>query len=607
MAHYEDFDGAYFTIQDLRLQHSEVSDYLQIVIVDNSPGTIHSEMLQGLVNASSSDKHPIKYVPMVSPVGTSPSRNRVFQEADGDAVLVCDCHVIFPHGAIADLIKYYDDNPDCKDILTGPLVLDTLRTVTTHYNDEWRAEMWGTWGAAYSCPCGTLKFSAVLKDERTKYIALRMGQAVVTSCSSCEWEIPVFPWANHEGALIKAGAKVLGINRHDPPFEIPGHGLGVFTCKKNAWLGFNEHARQFGGEELYIHEKFRMHGHKALCLPFLPWVHRFGRANGVRYPLSRWGKVRNYVLEFNELGKSLDDIHTEFVVPGLIKQESWDALIANPIALTEEPCTTCGGKQPDQEIDYSSVDSVYSYVRNIPRDLNEHMETLRKYADMCTRVTEFSNRHESAVALLAARPLKAVIYNTETHATLDAVIKLLGDESNVKYYTSYSGVTDIEDTDFLFLDTKHTYEQLTSELLRFSKRVKRFIAIHDTQIYSESGEDGGPGLLTAIRKFLKDNQQWSIILHNANQYGLTIIGCDKQDKPKLPGIVEMAGNLASSLKSHVADGLTSATMEIMEERLNICNTCESRVNDRCAACGCFVAAKASMRTGLCPLGHWEAQ
>ena len=42
-----------------------------------------------------------------------------------------------------------------------------------------------------------------------------------------------------------------------PPFEISLQGLGAFACCKAAWVGLNPRLRCFGGEEGYVHEKFR--------------------------------------------------------------------------------------------------------------------------------------------------------------------------------------------------------------------------------------------------------------------------------------------------------------------------------------------------------------
>jgi hypothetical protein len=80
----------------------------------------------------------------------------------------------------------------------------------------------------------------------------------------------------------------------------------VFSCRRDAWLGFNPRFRGFGGEEFYIHEKFRQAGRQTLCLPFLRWIHRFGRPGGVPYRLTIEDKFRNYVIGLTELGLPLD-------------------------------------------------------------------------------------------------------------------------------------------------------------------------------------------------------------------------------------------------------------------------------------------------------------
>jgi hypothetical protein len=96
------------------------------------------------------------------------------------------------------------------------------------------------------------------------------------------------------------------------PFEIPLHGCGLMSCRKEAWAGFNPAFRAFGGEEGYIQDKFRKRGDKTFCLPFLRWLHRFGRPRGVSYPLDRAAKLRNYLLGRVELGRSYDDVLEHF-------------------------------------------------------------------------------------------------------------------------------------------------------------------------------------------------------------------------------------------------------------------------------------------------------
>jgi hypothetical protein len=97
-----------------------------------------------------------------------------------------------------------------------------------------------------------------------------------------------------------------------PAFDIPMQGLGLFACRRAAWPGFNRAFRGFGGEEGYIHEKFRQAGGRTLCLPFLRWMHRFERPLGTPYP-NRWAdRIRNYLIGFREVGWPTEPIVEHF-------------------------------------------------------------------------------------------------------------------------------------------------------------------------------------------------------------------------------------------------------------------------------------------------------
>jgi hypothetical protein len=146
---------------------------------------------------------------------------------------------------------------------------DDLGGYSTHLEDEWRGEMWGTWAT----------------DERAK---------------------------------------------GDEPFEIPAMGMGCFSCRREAWVGFNPRLRGFGAEEMISHIRFRRAGRKCLCLPWLKWVHRFNRPNGVSYSLKAWDKCRNYVLSLTELGMPLDPVYDAFVKAGLVSEAEWKMLTETP-------------------------------------------------------------------------------------------------------------------------------------------------------------------------------------------------------------------------------------------------------------------------------------
>ncbi len=134
------------------------------------------------------------------------------------------------------------------DLVHGPMCYDDF-TYVTHMEDTWNDKMWGVWA------------------PNTR-------------------ELP------------------------DSPFEIPMHGLGLFGCRREAWLGFNPEFRGFGGEEGYIHYKYRKAGRKVMCVPWLKWVHRFNIA--VSYPLDMGDRVRNYLLGFKELEMDPQPIYKLF-------------------------------------------------------------------------------------------------------------------------------------------------------------------------------------------------------------------------------------------------------------------------------------------------------
>jgi len=184
-----------------------------------------------------------RYLLATDAVGTAAPRDRVFREAAGEVVLCCDSHVLFAPGAIAALRAYYRERSNCIDLVQGPMLYDDLRSISTHLEPVWREHFWGTWAT----------------DPR-------------------------------------------GEDPEGEPFEIPMQGLGAFSCRKAAWPGFNPRFRGFGGEEGYIHEKFRRAGGRCLCLPALRWLHRFGRPRGVPYALTIDDKLRNYLIGHAELG-----------------------------------------------------------------------------------------------------------------------------------------------------------------------------------------------------------------------------------------------------------------------------------------------------------------
>lgn len=617
-ATFEDFDGTYFTFQNAKFQIPEGyrSGGVEFLLLDNSPDTEHGKLCRDLIANMQADGTPVKYATLGDKIGTSPSRDALFKHATGKFVLVTDCHVILRPEVLPKILEFLrriDGDPEMEDnIYSGPIEMDTMIGFATHYADLWRDQMWGIWATGWRCGCGmedATNFQLMERDGRAAVESLSMDPVPLKECYGCGRHFPISKWAGHEQAFRKAG--YIPLQETMDPVEIPGMGLGQFLVKRESWLGFHEHARGFGGEELYIHEKYRQAGRKAILLPWMWWLHRFGRVGGVKYPLTLYNKVRNYVLEFQELGRSVDVLHEHFVKEQGFDPDQWEWILKNPIehAEPEQKCTPCEekAKKREKELKFDSLDVPFEKAVLAKRDLNEHLHTLREFAEKCDHVTEFSNRKESTIAFMAAKPKTLISFNMEAGPGTARAKQLLEDEgcSFVHHRAGSKGRTEIERTDLLFLDLDHTYNEVYRELVTFGPYVSRFIILHDTQLFGFRGSDNGPGLFLAIRDFFKNNPQWQVLRHDQHQHGLTILGCADEDRPKKPGLIKMASNFVKHKSEYIASGSEQVTEEVYQARLETCSLCTHRVDDSCSICGCPLKEKAKGRVYECDLGFWK--
>jgi len=160
-----------------------------------------------------------------------------------------------------------------------------------------------------------------------------------------------------------------------------------------------------------------------------------------------------------------------------------------------------------------------------PSDINEHLPVIYDYVKKCNHVTEFGVRDVvSTWAILAAKPNKAVSYDIAYNSNISYAQELAKNENiNWQFIQGDTLAINIEETDFLFIDTLHTYEQLKKELQIHANKVKKYIAFHDTTSFGEVSEYGGIGLWRAIEEFLTENKNWRILERRTNNNGFTII------------------------------------------------------------------------------------
>jgi len=169
-------------------------------------------------------------------------------------------------------------------------------------------------------------------------------------------------------------------------------------------------------------------------------------------------------------------------------------------------------------------------------DINEHLPVIKKYAEDCETIIEMGVRSIiSTWALLAAKPRKltsidivhpSVYKNHDPEGCNLDEVYVLAKENGIDFQFQIGDTLKItiENCDLLLLDTLHTYTQLISELRLHSDKAKKYILMHDTETYKNTGEDKAEkGLFNAIEEFLLENKNWKIKEVYKNNNGLTIL------------------------------------------------------------------------------------
>lgn len=209
------------------------------------------------------------------------------------------------------------------------------------------------------------------------------------------------------------------------------------------------------------------------------------------------------------------------------------------------------------------LETKYIELCNNPCDINEHLPTLKEYAQECSSVFETGVRGVvSSYALLyglvenKTTNIKLIFLNDIEHCDISEFKKLADDNSvSVKYawINNLNLVFSPNETyDLTFIDTWHVYGQLKRELEKFSKITNKYIIMHDTEIDGIEGETKRPnglynwlyvgnnldglasmtnipkheilkGLLPAIDEFLTANTNWIMDKQYKNNNGLTIL------------------------------------------------------------------------------------
>lgn len=184
----------------------------------------------------------------------------------------------------------------------------------------------------------------------------------------------------------------------------------------------------------------------------------------------------------------------------------------------------------------NAVYAEYDRLCNTPSDINFHLPKLKEITEQCESVAEIGVRAVvSSYAFLAGKPKKLNCYDIgrwERVDQLEVDAKRAGIELNFKQASILD--IDIEEVDFIFIDTYHVAGQLAEELRLHADKAKKFIGFHDTTTFWERGEDpyegldekgrvDGRGLRYAIEPFLAAHPEWRQLYRTEENNGLLIL------------------------------------------------------------------------------------
>lgn len=183
------------------------------------------------------------------------------------------------------------------------------------------------------------------------------------------------------------------------------------------------------------------------------------------------------------------------------------------------------------------MDNIYRNYLNLcdtPSDINEHLPTIKRYAEECKHITEFGVRDVvSTWAFLAAKPEKLVSIDINECPIQYAAAEASKNNILFEFIKADTGSNflNIEETDLLFIDTWHIYGHLKKELNLHAGKSRKYIILHDTTTFGlipenpspELGEEYTIGLWLAITEFLVYNPQWDLLEKYENNNGLTIL------------------------------------------------------------------------------------
>jgi hypothetical protein len=178
---------------------------------------------------------------------------------------------------------------------------------------------------------------------------------------------------------------------------------------------------------------------------------------------------------------------------------------------------------------------MYENNRKFPGDINEHLETLKKYADTCETVLELGHRKgcSASAFLMSKADLLHSVDIMDCRSWHNIRYQL---DQDPEWGPSFEFFQEDAllwkppmDYDLVFIDDLHEGNHLLQELNKYAPIANKWIILHDTEAFAWEGEQipqgASKGLRWALINFLlsPDGECWNVWKHYPNNNGLTIL------------------------------------------------------------------------------------
>jgi len=175
------------------------------------------------------------------------------------------------------------------------------------------------------------------------------------------------------------------------------------------------------------------------------------------------------------------------------------------------------------------IEKEFAIAASSPSDIHEHLPVLYELAKDCNHIIEMGVRTGISTRAFLRVDARLISYDIVTdQKVVDLINEAKKAGKDATFIEADVLKIDIEETDLLFIDTWHTYEQLKQELSLHGNKSRKYMVFHDTNTFGLKNEGGqaystSQGLLPAIIEFLMANPHWRFKKFLTNNNGLTVL------------------------------------------------------------------------------------